>query len=255
MKISDSHLAPVHPFWSKSTFEPLVDVGVTWPGPASTSSYPSPPHCLPASHPAVHHCLSCRAHPRSGSVQTSPTSTPMSGRRGRQLPQLPPMGKDRSKCCICPILIAETHIFYVYPTWEKFDKRSSVWGEIKIFGLTSKLHISIEAEGNDCSLPRGTPSYCRLWASWWHWCSLFALLLFTPLLLPRLFLSQKTETKEQSLVKVCTWVSEFSLSETGLLTDAHSALKDSNPGRNSGQAESRAPAHWLSCPVPLCSHL
>ncbi|XP_075868771.1 regulating synaptic membrane exocytosis protein 2 isoform X18 [Nelusetta ayraudi] len=36
-----------------------------------------------------------RAHPRSGSVQTSPTSTPMSGRRGRQLPQLPPMGKDR----------------------------------------------------------------------------------------------------------------------------------------------------------------
>ncbi|KAM8735967.1 regulating synaptic membrane exocytosis protein 2 isoform 46-T46 [Acanthopagrus schlegelii] len=37
-----------------------------------------------------------RAHPRSGSVQTSPTSTPMSGRRGRQLPQLPPTGKDRS---------------------------------------------------------------------------------------------------------------------------------------------------------------
>uniref|UniRef100_A0A8C5FDJ8 Regulating synaptic membrane exocytosis 2 n=1 Tax=Gadus morhua TaxID=8049 RepID=A0A8C5FDJ8_GADMO len=38
-----------------------------------------------------------RAHPRSGSVQTSPTSTPMSSRRGRQLPQLPPPGKDRSK--------------------------------------------------------------------------------------------------------------------------------------------------------------
>ncbi|XP_030225963.1 regulating synaptic membrane exocytosis protein 2 isoform X14 [Gadus morhua] len=37
-----------------------------------------------------------RAHPRSGSVQTSPTSTPMSSRRGRQLPQLPPPGKDRS---------------------------------------------------------------------------------------------------------------------------------------------------------------
>ncbi|XP_049440457.1 regulating synaptic membrane exocytosis protein 2 isoform X19 [Epinephelus fuscoguttatus] len=36
-----------------------------------------------------------RAHPRSGSVQTSPTSTPMSSRRGRQLPQLPPTGKDR----------------------------------------------------------------------------------------------------------------------------------------------------------------
>uniref|UniRef100_UPI0037E729EC regulating synaptic membrane exocytosis protein 2 isoform X3 n=1 Tax=Semicossyphus pulcher TaxID=241346 RepID=UPI0037E729EC len=37
-----------------------------------------------------------RAHPRSGSVQTSPSSTPMSNRRGRQLPQLPPSGKDRS---------------------------------------------------------------------------------------------------------------------------------------------------------------
>ncbi|XP_061919658.1 regulating synaptic membrane exocytosis protein 2 isoform X29 [Entelurus aequoreus] len=37
-----------------------------------------------------------RAHPRSGSVQTSPTSTPMSGRRGRQLPQLPSIVKDGS---------------------------------------------------------------------------------------------------------------------------------------------------------------
>ncbi|XP_034029684.1 regulating synaptic membrane exocytosis protein 2 isoform X32 [Thalassophryne amazonica] len=36
-----------------------------------------------------------RAHPHSGSVQTSPASTPMSGRRGRQLPQLPPLGKER----------------------------------------------------------------------------------------------------------------------------------------------------------------
>ncbi|MCI4391321.1 hypothetical protein PGIGA_G00132760 [Pangasianodon gigas] len=33
-----------------------------------------------------------RAHPRSGSVQTSPTSTPMNSRRGRQLPQLPSKG-------------------------------------------------------------------------------------------------------------------------------------------------------------------
>ncbi|XP_056378528.1 regulating synaptic membrane exocytosis protein 2 isoform X6 [Hyla sarda] len=33
-----------------------------------------------------------RAHPRSGSVQTSPSSTPLAGRRGRQLPQLPPKG-------------------------------------------------------------------------------------------------------------------------------------------------------------------
>ncbi|XP_051920569.1 regulating synaptic membrane exocytosis protein 2 isoform X18 [Hippocampus zosterae] len=36
-----------------------------------------------------------RAHPRGGSVQTSPNSTPMSHRRGRQLPQLPSTGKER----------------------------------------------------------------------------------------------------------------------------------------------------------------
>ncbi|KAM6281518.1 regulating synaptic membrane exocytosis protein 2 isoform 20-T20 [Porphyrio hochstetteri] len=32
------------------------------------------------------------SHPRTGSVQTSPSSTPIVGRRGRQLPQLPPKG-------------------------------------------------------------------------------------------------------------------------------------------------------------------
>ncbi|XP_068528546.1 regulating synaptic membrane exocytosis protein 2 isoform X24 [Anas acuta] len=32
------------------------------------------------------------SHPRTGSVQTSPSSTPVVGRRGRQLPQLPPKG-------------------------------------------------------------------------------------------------------------------------------------------------------------------
>uniref|UniRef100_A0A8C2VSI3 Regulating synaptic membrane exocytosis 2 n=1 Tax=Chinchilla lanigera TaxID=34839 RepID=A0A8C2VSI3_CHILA len=33
-----------------------------------------------------------RSHPRTGSVQTSPSSTPSAGRRGRQLPQLPAKG-------------------------------------------------------------------------------------------------------------------------------------------------------------------
>ncbi|XP_067217909.1 regulating synaptic membrane exocytosis protein 2 isoform X5 [Chanodichthys erythropterus] len=38
-----------------------------------------------------------RANPRTGSVQTSPTSTPVSSRRGRQLPQVPPKGSmDRN---------------------------------------------------------------------------------------------------------------------------------------------------------------
>ncbi|KAM5158429.1 regulating synaptic membrane exocytosis protein 2 isoform 3-T3 [Mantella aurantiaca] len=39
-----------------------------------------------------------RAHPRTGSVQTSPSGTPLAGRRGRQLPQLPPKGSlDRKE--------------------------------------------------------------------------------------------------------------------------------------------------------------
>ncbi|XP_076158027.1 regulating synaptic membrane exocytosis protein 2 isoform X4 [Alosa pseudoharengus] len=38
-----------------------------------------------------------RANPRAGSVQTSPSGTPVSSRRGRQLPQVPPKGSlDRS---------------------------------------------------------------------------------------------------------------------------------------------------------------
>ncbi|XP_042528983.1 regulating synaptic membrane exocytosis protein 2 isoform X31 [Dipodomys spectabilis] len=40
----------------------------------------------------VHHHRDGRSHPRTGSVQTSPSSTPVAGRRGRQLPQLPPKG-------------------------------------------------------------------------------------------------------------------------------------------------------------------
>ncbi|KAM4705497.1 regulating synaptic membrane exocytosis protein 2 isoform 15-T15 [Rhinophrynus dorsalis] len=39
-----------------------------------------------------HHVRDARAHPRTGSVQTSPSGTPLAGRRGRQLPQLPPKG-------------------------------------------------------------------------------------------------------------------------------------------------------------------
>ncbi|XP_070604298.1 regulating synaptic membrane exocytosis protein 2 isoform X23 [Erythrolamprus reginae] len=39
-----------------------------------------------------HHHRDVRSHAHSGSVQTSPSSTPVAGRRGRQLPQLPPKG-------------------------------------------------------------------------------------------------------------------------------------------------------------------
>ncbi|XP_073787660.1 regulating synaptic membrane exocytosis protein 2 isoform X10 [Danio rerio] len=50
---------------------------------------------FPANHDHFEEDL--RANPRTGSVQTSPTSTPMSSRRGRQLPQVPPKGSmDRN---------------------------------------------------------------------------------------------------------------------------------------------------------------
>ncbi|XP_070796500.1 regulating synaptic membrane exocytosis protein 2 isoform X18 [Pituophis catenifer annectens] len=39
-----------------------------------------------------YHHRDARSHAHSGSVQTSPSSTPVAGRRGRQLPQLPPKG-------------------------------------------------------------------------------------------------------------------------------------------------------------------
>uniref|UniRef100_A0AAY4C821 Regulating synaptic membrane exocytosis 2 n=1 Tax=Denticeps clupeoides TaxID=299321 RepID=A0AAY4C821_9TELE len=58
--------------------------------------------------PGVHNhmCMSHRAHPHSGSVQTSPTNTPMSNRRGRQLPQLPAKGTlERSKFGSCWIML------------------------------------------------------------------------------------------------------------------------------------------------------
>lgn len=54
--------------------------------------------------------VSCRSHPRTGSVQTSPSSTPVAGRRGRQLPQLPPKGTlERSKFYFYLCHIGNTH--------------------------------------------------------------------------------------------------------------------------------------------------
>nr|XP_020825562.1 regulating synaptic membrane exocytosis protein 2 isoform X23 [Phascolarctos cinereus] len=47
---------------------------------------------LPRSRYIDHHHRDVRSHPHTGSVQTSPSSTPVAGRRGRQLPQLPPKG-------------------------------------------------------------------------------------------------------------------------------------------------------------------
>ncbi|XP_061071987.1 regulating synaptic membrane exocytosis protein 2 isoform X4 [Conger conger] len=49
------------------------------------------------SQPVNHLHTDPRAHPRSGSVQTSPASSPLSIRRGRQLPQVPPKGTQDRK--------------------------------------------------------------------------------------------------------------------------------------------------------------
>ncbi|XP_061071986.1 regulating synaptic membrane exocytosis protein 2 isoform X3 [Conger conger] len=57
------------------------------------SSMPS----LPAGRSAPPSPALTRAHPRSGSVQTSPASSPLSIRRGRQLPQVPPKGTQDRK--------------------------------------------------------------------------------------------------------------------------------------------------------------
>ncbi|XP_061675294.1 regulating synaptic membrane exocytosis protein 2 isoform X3 [Syngnathoides biaculeatus] len=73
--------------------------------PASRSRSTERPHdssmmrsmpSLPSGRSAPPSPAMTRAYPRSGSVHTSPSSTPVSNRRGRQLPQLPSTGKDRS---------------------------------------------------------------------------------------------------------------------------------------------------------------
>ncbi|XP_073689027.1 regulating synaptic membrane exocytosis protein 2-like, partial [Garra rufa] len=64
----------------------------------STERPPDAPHMrssmpsLPSGHSAPPSPALSRAHPRGGSVQTSPTGTPVNSRRVRQLPQLPPKG-------------------------------------------------------------------------------------------------------------------------------------------------------------------
>ncbi|KPP67736.1 hypothetical protein Z043_113637, partial [Scleropages formosus] len=79
------------------------------PSPALTSREHPPRWGQPMSQASCHgpraassdEIMCHMAHPRSGSVQTSPSSTPVSSRRGRQLPQLPAKGtpdrKDSSR--------------------------------------------------------------------------------------------------------------------------------------------------------------
>ncbi|XP_078072799.1 regulating synaptic membrane exocytosis protein 2 isoform X8 [Mustelus asterias] len=71
---------------SRSRSSERAETNVMRSMPSLTSGRSAPPS------PAL-----TRSHLRSGSVQTSPTSTPMAGRRGRQLPQLPPKGSLERK--------------------------------------------------------------------------------------------------------------------------------------------------------------
>ncbi|XP_059502009.1 regulating synaptic membrane exocytosis protein 2 isoform X2 [Stegostoma tigrinum] len=66
---------------SRSRSSERAETNVIRSMPSLTSGRSAPPS------PAL-----TRSHLRGGSVQTSPTSTPMAGRRGRQLPQLPSKG-------------------------------------------------------------------------------------------------------------------------------------------------------------------
>ncbi|XP_056597638.1 regulating synaptic membrane exocytosis protein 2 isoform X2 [Triplophysa dalaica] len=68
-----------HPVYTRSRSSERPDSGYMRSMPSLPSGRSAPPS------PAL-----SRANPRSGSVQTSPTSTPVSSRRGRQLPQVPP---------------------------------------------------------------------------------------------------------------------------------------------------------------------
>uniref|UniRef100_A0A7N6FKK8 Regulating synaptic membrane exocytosis 2 n=1 Tax=Anabas testudineus TaxID=64144 RepID=A0A7N6FKK8_ANATE len=101
-RYTKSHAMDRHEYHSRSR---SADQRPTIERPTSRSRSTERPHdsslmrsmpSLPSGRSAPPSPALTRAHPRSGSVQTSPTSTPMSSRRGRQLPQLPPTGKDRS---------------------------------------------------------------------------------------------------------------------------------------------------------------
>lgn len=165
-------------------------------------------------HVSVPCFLSCRAHPRSGSVQTSPTSTPMSSRRGRQLPQLPPTGKDRSKSCR-PCLF----IFYGYClqsglntgrvlciwnicTWSNWGSETALtlmlrvwWGRIAVCWRTCCLNFNIRV---------------RILIYFLHYEFLCFPLIHNISTWFFLFYSQKMEMKEHSHVKVCIRLHRFS---------------------------------------------
>ncbi|XP_069931502.1 regulating synaptic membrane exocytosis protein 2 isoform X45 [Oryctolagus cuniculus] len=87
-----------------------------------------------------------RSHPRTGSVQTSPSSTPVAGRRGRQLPQLPPKGTLERNNGVKEIEP------YEEVTWE--DQQKKVNGTISDDKLLPKKKHQTEPEEVDSTRRR-----------------------------------------------------------------------------------------------------
>ncbi|XP_072531750.1 regulating synaptic membrane exocytosis protein 2 isoform X3 [Salminus brasiliensis] len=95
-----------------------------------------------------------RANPRTGSVQTSPTSTPVSGRRGRQLPQVPPKGSmDRNGGEGVPEPYEEV-------TWEDQQKKAS--GSLKDPSRRGMDSLSMKSSDSDVSDVSAMSSASRL---------------------------------------------------------------------------------------------
>ncbi|XP_053344365.1 regulating synaptic membrane exocytosis protein 2 isoform X9 [Clarias gariepinus] len=99
-----------------------------------------------------------RAHPRSGSVQTSPTSTPMNSRRGRQLPQLPSKGtldrKDgREDLEPGPDEEEEPVVYYSIPIQSSFDPEA---GAMEMEERTRQMKLKVD------KYKQGTGSDSRL---------------------------------------------------------------------------------------------
>uniref|UniRef100_A0A8C2ILF0 Regulating synaptic membrane exocytosis 2 n=1 Tax=Cyprinus carpio TaxID=7962 RepID=A0A8C2ILF0_CYPCA len=91
--------------------------------------------------------LECyRANIRTGSVQTSPTSTPVSSRRGRQLPQVPPKGSmDKSDQFVLNyfnVIISIVFFFFSQRGMDSLSMRSSDSDVSDVSAMSSASRLS-----------------------------------------------------------------------------------------------------------------
>uniref|UniRef100_A0A8C2IL61 Regulating synaptic membrane exocytosis 2 n=1 Tax=Cyprinus carpio TaxID=7962 RepID=A0A8C2IL61_CYPCA len=87
-----------------------------------------------------------RANIRTGSVQTSPTSTPVSSRRGRQLPQVPPKGSmDKSDQFVLNyfnVIISIVFFFFSQRGMDSLSMRSSDSDVSDVSAMSSASRLS-----------------------------------------------------------------------------------------------------------------